>query len=145
MISSILGTWKLSHCKLFNAAGTELFDPFHDASGLIIYDKNGLMAVQMMSSGHADSIKGNIFKAPLELFKQSFENYIAYYGSYTINEKERIVTHNVSGSLWPNMVGTTLSRRFEFKDENTLVLSTVEPEAIATAEPIMRYLTWLRT
>ena len=42
------------------------------------------------------------------------------------------------------MIGTTLSRRFEFKDDNTLILSTVTPGAIVTVEPIMCYLTWRR-
>lgn len=120
----------------------QLYDPFHNASGLIIYDANGLMAVQMMRYGHDDSIKGNIFEAPAELFKKSFENYIAYYGRYSVDEDKKIVTHYALGALWPNMVNTSLSRRYEFKDQNTVILSTLEPEAIATEEPIMRYLTW---
>ena len=73
MLSNLLGTWKLSHCKLLDPDGIEQFDPFHDASGVITYDNKGLMAVQMMKSGHANSITGNMFEANAESFKTAFE------------------------------------------------------------------------
>lgn len=144
MLENFVGTWRLLHCKLFNTSGIELVDPLHSASGLLMYTNEGLMSVQIMGPDHENSIKGNMLEASPELFEQSFKNYIAYYGPYNINEKEKIVTHTVLGSLWPNIINKTLLRRFEFKNENTLVLSNVEPETFVTIEPVTRYLTWSR-
>jgi len=143
MLSNLLGTWKLSHCKSHDINGIEQFDPFHDGLGTLIYDKSGNMAAQIMKSNHADSISGNIFAASAESFKNAFENYVAYYGTYVIDEEKSIVTHSIIGALWPNMIGISVSRRFEFKDDNnTLVLSNVQPEALANKNLITRYLTW---
>ena len=61
-----------------------------------------------------------------------------------IDEKEQTVIHSVLGALWPNMVGTKVVRKFEFKNNDTIILSTLNYEAIATEKPIMRYLTWSR-
>ena len=144
MISKFLGSWKLVHCKLLDIDGVEQFDPFHNASGVIMYDANGLMAAQLMQNGHENVVKGNLFNESPEVFKKAFTNYIAYYGLYHIQEDEKIITHSVLGALWPAMVATKLSRRFEFKDNNTMVLSTMDYETNASEKPIMRYLTWSR-
>jgi len=144
MTENLIGTWKLSHCKVLDTNGVEQFDPFGDALGLLVYDDKGTMSAQLMKRGHQDSLPEDLFSASDASYKKFFENYVAYYGTYIINKQDSIVSHSIHAALWPNMVGLTVSRRFEFQDKNTLVLSNVEPEALANAIPITRYLTWLR-
>ncbi len=144
MKNNLLGTWQLVSCKLVDINGVEQPDPFGDASGVIMYDNQGTMAAQLMKSQHRNFQPRNLLDASDAAYKDAFTNYIAYYGTYRINEKESIVTHTVRGSLWPNMIGLEVSRNFVFQDDNTIILSPVTPEALANAEPIIRYLTWRR-
>lgn len=144
MKSNFLGAWKLLHCKSFGSDGNEVFDSLQNASGMIMYDQHGTVAVQIMGDRHTDLIENDFFEAPSELFERTFKNYLAYYGPYTINESERIVTHHITGALWPNMIGTALMRYFEFKEDQSLVLTTVKPEAFNTKDPAVRQLTWSR-
>ena len=141
---SIVGTWKLlkNKLKLFDKDGTEQVHHFHD--GVISYGENGLMAAQLMADGHEESIPGNAFEASAEAYKRAVETYIAYYGRYTIDTANNLIVHHVTAALMPNMIGTKLSRQFEFKDENTLVLSLVEPESTVSENYGSGYLSWSR-
>jgi len=59
-----------------------------------------------------------------EEVRKAYEGYIAYYGKYEINEKEKYVSHFVEGSLIPNWVGSTQIRYFEFDGNDKLILKT---------------------
>lgn len=139
MTANFLGSWTLQHCKMLDINGAPQPDPFHGASGVIMYDANGMMAAQIMQHNHERSIIGDIFAAPTINVRTAFEGYIAYYGSYRIDEANKAVTHSVLGALWPNMVGMNVIRRFEFKNNNTLILSTLDYETIGSEQPIMRF------
>ncbi|MHA2204100.1 MAG: lipocalin-like domain-containing protein, partial [Candidatus Hodarchaeales archaeon] len=41
-------------------------------------------------------------KSTLEEIKSAYEGFIAYFGTYEINNKEGTVTHHWEGSLFPN-------------------------------------------
>ena len=144
MTNNLLGTWKLVSCKTFDINGVEQVDSFGDASGVLMYDDKGTMAAQLMRSSHKYFQPNNLLEASDFAYKNAFTNYLSYYGTYSINEKESIVTHKVLGALWPNMIGLEVSRHFVFQDENTIILSLVTPEVLVSVEPIMRYLTWRR-
>ncbi len=144
MITKLIGTWKLSHCIALDPSGIEQPDPFHDATGIITYDDKGMMAAQIMKADHGKSITGNIFEATDQSYRQAFEDYIAYFGTYCADEINQIVTHSVIGSLWPNMLGMYISRHFQFNKDNSLTLSPTHPETLANEQPITRYLTWIK-
>jgi len=77
--------------------------------GVIIYDKSGNMSGQIMPSPWTET--------------DTKLTYIAYFGSYKINESEGIVEHQVEGSLNPKMIGINQIRYFSFQD-GKMVLKT---------------------
>ncbi len=141
---NLVGSWKLLNCKQFDSNGLPEKDPFQDASGMIIYDSDGMMSAHLMRSDHKSNLSNDIHQTSLESFKSLCESYIAYYGHYSINNDKNIVTHHVIGALWPSLIGEKLHRRFKFIDDNTLILCNITPEAIGCEKPIVRYLTWQR-
>ena len=50
---------------------------------------------------------------------------MAYYGSYTVDEAEGFMVHQVEGSFFPNWIGDRQVRKFEFAADGRLQLSTL--------------------
>ena len=112
-----VGHWRLLKFVNFDASGAE-----HDAGfegGRILYDAAGHMSAQLLH--------------------RSRDNFIAYYGRYTIDTAAAKVTHHVEGSTQAHWIGTDLVRYYEFTPNGHLKLSLRNAEGRATGT-----LTWER-
>jgi len=76
------GAWRYAGSKVDGALRTDRGDP----RGIIIYDPSGHMAVQIVPGREARAA------APASQF-------IAYFGTWTIDEHARTVTHHREGDL----------------------------------------------
>jgi hypothetical protein len=74
-----------------------------------------------------------------EEVKSAFEGFQAYFGTYEVNDRERMVIHHVIGCSFPNWVGTDQIRFFEFSGKN-LTLST--PPLSAAGMTVTMRLVW---
>lgn len=144
MAFNIVGAWKLLHCSLVDADGHALVDPLAEATGMLMYDADGHMSVQIMMPGHAEIYSGTLLEASDAEIRKAYESYMAYYGQYVVNESEQIIIHKAIGSTMPNLMGLDMPRRYEIIDKNTMILSNTKPEALVTDIPVIRYLTWVR-
>jgi hypothetical protein len=72
-----------------------------------------------------------------------FESYIAYYGTYEIDEAKKLITHHLHGSILPNQSNTILRRYFEFTDQSTTLHLKTEPMQIGEEEMIGIF-SWLK-
>jgi hypothetical protein len=52
----------------------------------------------------------------------AFDNYIAYYGTYTVDLKAQTVTHHLKDASQPNWRGVDNVRWFELQDDDHLLL-----------------------
>jgi Lipocalin-like domain len=59
-----------------------------------------------------------------EQLRDAADGYAAYFGTYTVDEKAKTVTHHREGSL--NLNDPTLVRRYEFRSDGTLALWALE-------------------
>lgn len=125
-----VGTWKLVSIE----AATP--DPMRGANpiGLIQYDAAGNMAVQIMPDRDRPKWKQGESPTP-EQAKDTLAGYTAYFGTYTLDEKARTVSHHRKGSLNPGGVGVDLVRRYELVGDR-LILTPVENPSL--------HLTWER-
>ena len=89
--------------------------------GRITYDSAGNMAVQAMGSDRPRLASNDLEKASAEQLREVLLGYIAYFGTYEVNEEEGAVTHHREGSLLPNQAGTA-ARRSYIVEEDTLTL-----------------------
>ena len=51
--------------------------------------------------------------------RDAFDGYLAYFGTYAVDESTRTVTHHVVGASFPNWVGANLARRCAFDERTT--------------------------
>ncbi len=117
------GTWKLVSSEYRRLDGKLAYSKGRDAVGILMYDASGHMSVQIMRPDRPAFASGDHLKGTPEEIKSAFKGFVAYYGTYEVNEEEGTVTHHLEGSLFPNWVGTDLKRFFEFSG-NQLTLST---------------------
>jgi hypothetical protein len=112
-----VGHWRLVEFVNFDEAGAERDAGYE--GGRILYDASGNMSAQLL--------------------RKSRENFIAYYGRYTVDASAVKVTHHVEGSTQANWIGTDLVRYYEFTREGQLKLSLRNAQGRVTGT-----LTWER-
>ncbi len=133
-----VGTWKLVSSEYRFSSGETL--KLYDA-GVLMYDAQGNMSVQLMQSNRPAFAQADRLGGTLEETQTAFQGYQAYYGTYTIDETQRAVTHHLQGSLLPNWVGVDQVRFYELSG-NRLTLRT--PPLIIRGAEAVGYLVWQR-
>jgi hypothetical protein len=90
-------------------------------TGIMIYDSLGNMAAQVMPN----RVRRRYAAAeptPDEA-KDAITGYLAYFGTYTIDEGARMITHHRKGNINPGGVGDDVVRTYVFESNDRLVLT----------------------
>ena len=112
------GTWRLLECYGKWSDGRISYPYGDKPEGQLIYDGHGNFSGQIAGSGRPAFEIGNLLKGTPEEIKTAFEGYIAYYGTYEVDESKGQVTHHVQSALFPNWIGDIQTRNFEFEGKN---------------------------
>ena len=112
---SLVGTWKLDAYEDRFADGRVEYPYGKNPLGLLIYDKFGNMAVQIMTRPRSKVASGDETKITVEEKIALFDSYTAYFGKYSVDWKRLILTHKVFGDLSDVYVGTNQKRPFELR------------------------------
>jgi hypothetical protein len=118
-----VGTWKLVSLESRRSNGQIVYPYGRDVLGAINYDARGNMSMQLMRSDRPAFAINDPQKGTPEDIKAAFEGFLAYFGTYEINEEKGTITHHMRGSSFPNWVGSDHIRFFEFSG-NRLTLRT---------------------
>jgi lipocalin-like protein len=112
--NELIGTWALVATEWKRADGRHA-NPFGaNAVGILTYDPGGNMSAQVMRADRpAVTSMGDIDAA----MAGAWPGYIAYFGTYEIDERARVVRHRVIGSVFPAWVGGEHARRFALEGE----------------------------
>ena len=133
-MKQLVGNWTLLSYITENPDGSR-GKPYGDAIGRLSYDEHGHMAGQVMRPGRSDVAPG---EWGAQQVRSAYAGYIAYFGTYEVNEAEDTVVHHVHGALNPGWVGGDQVRRMRF-DGDLLVLST---EVVKAGALVKHSLTW---
>ena len=126
-----IGVWKLVSSESTNKNTGEVqysFGP--NPVGRLTYDAAGHMFALLMNPprksvggpptlGSAAAIRA----ASAEDMRAILTGFVAYLGTFDIDESARTVIHHVQASLIPSWVGTDLRRTYEFSSDNRLILT----------------------
>jgi hypothetical protein len=126
----LIGTWRLvsitDNGRLDTHRGRR-------PTGLIYYDANGYMAVQIMPDRPRPKYAG-ASPTPDEA-KAAISGYTAYFGTYTIDERAHTIRHHRTGDITPGPLGDFV-RRYEFASGDRLILRPLETTTAVTWERI---------
>lgn len=142
----LVGTWHLVRWEVSYGDGRASSLPFGpDATGLIVYAPDGWMNASMSRAGRKPLSTESARFAPAGERLAAFDSFFNYGGRYTLSRERDAyyVTHHVTQSANPGMVGTDQKRRMRFGPGDTL---TLEADDTVPGTIVARHhrLTWRR-
>lgn len=112
-----VGVWRLVAAEFRGADGALAESPFGtEPEGMLMYDSFGNMSVQIARKNRERFGSSDRLGGTADEIKAAFTSYTAYFGRYSVDERERVVTHSVQHSLYPNQAATNLRRFYLFAD-----------------------------
>jgi hypothetical protein len=133
------GAWRLVSYE-FRDDECNISHPFgEDTLGLIMYDRSGMMSVQIIRHDRPLFPSEDMFGAASETVKAAFEGLNTYYGPFEVDSHTGTVTHHVQGASMPNRTGSTQVRHYEFTD-GLLILKT--PPRLLDGKMLTGVLVW---
>lgn len=90
-------------------------------TGIMIYDNLGNMAAQVMPNRVRR--KYAAAEPTPEEAKDAITGYLAYFGTYTVDEQARTITHHRKGNINPGGVGDDVVRVYVFESNDRVVLT----------------------
>jgi hypothetical protein len=135
----ITGTWAFVASEWKRADGRHA-NPFGDgAMGVLMYDGAGHMSAQVM---HADRPPVTTIAPTIDAaFGLAIRGFLAYAGTYEVDDTAATVTHTVIVSSFPPWVGTEHRRRFTVDGD---VLTLRDELTAADGVAVAAATTWRR-
>lgn len=138
--AGLTGAWTLLSAETFSKTGDPTPAFGYSANGLLIYDRSGLMSLQIAGERPGASLTGYQAMDADERV-QFLDSYYAYFGSYSVDEAAKQVIHRVRASLRPTEAGATFRRQFLIEGDR-LTLAT-PPETVG-GETVTNRLVFVR-
>jgi lipocalin-like protein len=127
------GTWTLVSIRYVTPDGRAI-EPFGPgAKGMLVFDGKRF-ATQVMAANLPKFASNNRMIGTPQEFETISRGVVAYFGTYTVNAADRIVTLHIERSSFPNWEGTDQQRKFEFVGDElryTAASTTANPAEAA--------------
>jgi hypothetical protein len=125
-----VGTWSLVSIYYIEKDGRKI-EPFGaGVTGMLYFDAGGRFATQVMAANRPRFASNNRMIGTPEETKAVSQGVVAYFGTYTVDEANHVVTLHIEQSSFPNWNGTDQQRRFAFTADElryTAASSTANP------------------
>ena len=128
----MLGSWSLMSANTVHKDGkvTPLNGKAGPYSGLIMYQDNGMMAVQIAYPRKGLANDADFSELPGDQRLAYLDSYYGYFGRYEFDPAASIVSHFVQSSLDPTEIGIHYRRKVDLKgDVVTLTTIPNDPDA----------------
>ena len=119
--SKLVGTWRLIEYSDFDTVTRKWVHPYGDHSkGYFTYTNSGIVNLNISAENPLFISEDSAYKQSLTLGK-ILDNVAGYFGTYTIDYDQSIVTHHVKGGsvLW--YIGTDQHRQFILKEDTLFI------------------------
>jgi hypothetical protein len=107
----LVGTWKIVSVDNVRDDGSkaELFGS--NPQGILIYTSDGYFVLVNMRADLPKFAAKNRDQGTPEENKAVVQGSIAYFGTYTVNEADKVISARIEGSTYPNFVGGADQKR----------------------------------
>ena len=105
----LVGTWTLVSSDQVLPDGRKLKQFGTNPKGINVFDTNGRFFLMIASADNSQIASRDTSKTNTEDAGLIVES-IAYYGTYTVNEAERVAILHLEASTFPNQIGTDQNR-----------------------------------
>jgi hypothetical protein len=120
----LVGTWTLVSSDQVMPDGSKLKQFGANPKGINVFDANGRFFLMIASADNSKlAAKDPSRKTHFEDIGGMMTESIAYYGTYTVNEAERVAVLHLEASTFPNQIGTDQKRTITFLTADELKYS----------------------
>ena len=112
--AAFVGGWQLELWTTFHKDGTEDYPFGRDALGQIMYSADGHMTCHLMRANRPPLHAPSVYQVTDEELGRAMRAYTGYFGAFTIDAAQGVITHHVTGAWYPNWAGTDQPRRYAF-------------------------------
>jgi hypothetical protein len=105
----LLGTWIYGSSTRIRPDGTKTDEP--NLKGIVIYTSDGHFAFMNVRTDLPKFVANSPARATAEEALAVVAGSIAYYGTYAVNEADKVITAKVEGSTFANLVGAAEQKR----------------------------------
>jgi hypothetical protein len=105
----ILGTWSLVS-QYVEQDGKRIERFGSNPKGIYIFERNGQFALVIQRPGIPKFASNNAMTGTAEENKAVVQGSIGSFGTYTVNEKDRMILSHINGSTYPNWDGEDQKR-----------------------------------
>jgi hypothetical protein len=122
LTNKLVGTWRLIHFVDTDAGGRVSYRFGEKPIGYFVYDPTGHLSVQIMLTPATPPFASGVDdKGTDEEVRAAYDGYVAYFGTYRVDEAKGVVTHLVESSLKPSYTGTDQPRPFKLEGDTLLI------------------------
>ncbi len=119
--STLIGTWRLIEYSDFDTLTNKWTHPCGDhPKGYFTYTNSGIVNINGSAEKPLVISADSAYTKPLTL-GAVLDNAWGYFGTYTIDSLNSIVTHHVKGGSVINYIGTDQHRQFILKGDTLLI------------------------
>lgn len=120
--SGLAGAWSLEAWQTIDTNGAVTYPLGEDAVGELTYDdESGTMSAQLVAADQARFASDDWQQASPDEMVAAWPRYFGYFGTFTVDESTRTVTHHIRSGWFPNLAGTEQVRHCHL-DEDRLTL-----------------------
>jgi hypothetical protein len=106
----LVGTWTLVSSDKVRPDGSTLKQFGANPKGINVFDANDRFFLMIAGADNSKIVSNNLSEANFEEGGGLIVESIAYYGTYTVNEAEKVAILYIEASTFPNQVGTDQKR-----------------------------------
>ena len=123
----IVGSWQMVEAWDMNDPGKpgKSYPWGNPPLGYWVYDAAGNVSVQISINPPLPAVTDSwwaLSQTAIPQMLESFNNYMAYFGTYTVDYDNGTVTHNVTTDVLRQYTGTSQPRPFKLDDNNNELL-----------------------
>ena len=110
----IIGTWRLVLADYKPDSKSPWMHAYGEhPRGYIVYDSTGHMFVQVCNDPPTPPFaSGDDYKPTAHEAETAYAHFVAYFGTYSVDQARHVLTHHVEGSLLPSFTGTDQERPY---------------------------------
>lgn len=119
--SRLVGTWQVVEMIDTDSAGVVQHPYGKHPIGYIVYDATGHMHAQVMRTPATPPFAAGDQKGSEPEVRAAYDGYVAYFGTYRVDDAHSKVIHQVQGSLMPSYTGTDQPRPIKLVGDELII------------------------
>jgi hypothetical protein len=89
--------------------------------GKLIYTADGHVSAQIVQKNLHRFIDEDYRNASAAESAAAWKGYFGYFGTFSVDPRQRSITHHIEGAWFPNLAGTDQVRRYRFEDSRLIL------------------------